>query len=164
MTIPALVLLLKFSTLAMTSWKVNDSSSWHSLDMIFVAGRKQTQLPSYRKVISHLVVQVVHKVSMYLIQFSKWLSKQVFPSTIFERNHVQILIFHNSDLWHSALSSSTTSYALMSLARTRNSDFIEWSMVYWIVINKWRWVRYSSSSSSITELSGVSPSSSRITI
>jgi len=123
MTIPALVLPLKFSTLAMTSWKVNDSPSWHSLDMIFVAGRKRTQLPSYRKVTSHSVVQVVHKVSMYLIHFSKWLSKQVFPSTIVERNPIQILILHNSDLQYSALSSSTTSYVLVSLTRTLQFSF-----------------------------------------
>jgi len=49
------------------------------------------------------------------------------------------------------------------LTCTRNSDFIEWSMVHWTVIYKWWWVRYLSSSSSITELLGVSPISSRIT-
>ena len=122
MTISALVLPLKFSTLAMASWKVNDSPSWHSRDMIFVAGRKRTQLPSYRKFISHLVVQVVQKVFMHLIHFSKWLSKQVLPSTIVERNSIQILILHNSDLQCSALSSSTTSYVLVSLTCTRNPD------------------------------------------
>ena len=83
-------------------WKVNDSPSWHSLDTIFVAGRKRMQLPSYHKVISRLVGQVVHKISMYLIQFSKWLSKQVFPSITVERKPVQILILHNSDLRLSA--------------------------------------------------------------
>ena len=164
MTIPTLVVPLKFSTLAMISWKVNDSPSWHSLDTVFVAGRKWTQLPSYRKVTSHSVVQVVHKVFMYPIHFpSAFPSRCFLPSKLKETpskySHSITL-----DLEYSALSYSITSYMLVSLTRTQNSDFIEWNMVYWTVMNKWRWVWYSSSSSLITELSGLSPSSSRITL
>jgi len=160
MTIPTLVLPLKFSTLTMTSWTVNVSLSWHSLDMIFVAGRKRAQLPSYRKVTSHSVVQVVHKVFMYLIHFpSDFLSRLFLPPWLKETPSIysySITLICDILL----LSSSTTSYVLMSLTCIRNSDSIEWSMVYWTVIYKWRWVWYSSSSSSITELSGVSPSRS----
>ena len=162
MTIPALVLPLKFTTLTMTSWQVNDSPSWHSLDVVFVAGRKRTQLPSYRKVTSHSVVQVVHKVFMYLIHFpSDFLSRLFLPPWLKETPSIysySITLICDLVL----LRSSTMSYVLMSLTCIHNSDSIEWSMVYWTVINKWRWVRYSSSSFFITELSGVSPSGSRI--
>ena len=157
MTIPALVLHLKFTTLTMTLWQVNDSPSWHGLDMVFVSRRKRMQLLSYRKVTSHSVVQVIHKVFMYLIQFpSDFLSRLFLPSWLKET--LSIYSYSITLICDQVLSSfPSTSYVLVNMHS--QFRFIEWSMVYWTFIYKWRWVRNSSSSFSITELSGVSPRS-----
>ena len=137
---------------------MNDSPSWHSLDMVFVTGRKRMQLPIYHKVTSHSVVQVVHKVFMYLIHFPcDFLSRSFLPPWFKETSSIySCSIILICDLVLS--SSPSTSYVLVNM----HSQFrlIEWSMVYWTVIHKWWWVRYSSSSSLITELTCVSLSSS----
>jgi len=115
MTIPALVLLLKFLTLTMTSWQVNDSPSWHSIHTVFVAERKRMQLSNYRKAAGHSVVQVVHKVFHVSHTFSMWLSQQVVPSTMVERNlvHISYSITLICDLVIS--SSPSTSYVLVNM-------------------------------------------------
>src|SRR3954464_15945957 len=83
--------------------------------MIFVAGRKRTQLPSDRKVTSHSIVQVVHKVFMYLIHFpSDFLSRLFLPPWLKETSS----IYSNSItmICDQVLSiSPSTSYVLVNM-------------------------------------------------
>src|SRR3954468_6996230 len=83
--------------------------------MVFVAGRKWMQLPSYRKVTSHLVVQVVHKVFMYLIHFPCDLLGRLFlPSWLKETT--SIYSYSITLICGLVLSSSpSTSYVLVLL-------------------------------------------------
>src|ERR1041385_4224332 len=83
--------------------------------MVFVAGRKRMQLPNYRKVTSHLVVQVMHKVFMYLIQFpSDFLSRLFLPTLLKETP--SIYSYSIALICDLALSSSpSTSYVLVNM-------------------------------------------------
>src|ERR1041385_5308328 len=83
--------------------------------MVFVAGRKRMQLPSYCKVTSHLVVQVIHKVSMYLIQFpSDFLSRLFLPPWLKETP--SIYSYSLTLICDLVLSSSpSTSYVLVNM-------------------------------------------------
>src|SRR3954465_11550885 len=102
--------------------------------MVFVAGRKRMQLPSYRKLTSHSVVQVVHKVFMYLIHF---------PCDFFSRLFLPPWLKETPSLYSYSItlicdlvlsSSPSTSYMLVNMPS--QFRFIECSMVYWTVIHK----------------------------
>src|SRR3954464_15431045 len=95
--------------------------------MIFVAGRKRTQLPSDRKVTSHSIVQVVHKVFMYLIQFpSDFLSRLFLPPWLKETPSIYSITL----ICDLVLSSSpSTSYVLVNT----HSQFIFHRMKYGVL-------------------------------
>src|ERR1041384_6229357 len=97
--------------------------------MVFVAGRKWMQLPSYRKVTIHSVVQVLHKVFMYHIQFPcDFLRRLFLPPRLKETPSIySFSIILICDLVLS--SSPSTSYVLVNM----HSQFIFHRMKYGVL-------------------------------